>query len=324
MILFPLTGTYAVIELDVHNSLQALDDPIADAAGALIRATKCIVYLQAVLQLPVPDSPTFKYFVYGVGPGLRPPNPELCLTPDMSIPIHPNTSHPSGTRDAVVTEPPFPFSGCYRWCGRDMQFDIRILNDGHDYETDPRIALPPIQQVRLGSMRGEDMGKSLCALRKKSRESRYSNATRVHEETQTTVVDSPARSFEDVPSHLVHLRAVDVPDGLDFSFEESEGSCWDTSSSCSLDSHDNETNETNETSESLDDLGPNIFGFRSLVDDDLLPIVKIWLDLEAHIDGGSVPDPTEFIGQRDELIRIITESKTRAAVADVSPDYLQS
>ena len=75
----------------------------------------------------------------------------------------------------------------------------------------------------------------------------------------------------DGSSHLVHLRAVDVPDGLDLSCEESEGSCWDTSSSCSLDSHDNETNES---SESLDDLGPRILGFRAHGDDDLLSVAE--------------------------------------------------
>ncbi|KAI0653328.1 hypothetical protein C8Q70DRAFT_1059400 [Cubamyces menziesii] len=331
MLFFPLPGTYAVIELDVRNSLRALDDSVADAAGALLTTTKCLVYLQAVLQLPFPDSPTFKYSVYVVGPGLRPPNPELCLTPDMSIPIHPSTDHPSGTRNAVVTEPPFPFTSCYHWYGRDMQFDIRILNDGRDYKADPRVALPPIQQVRLESMRGEDMWKSICASRERGEQSPPGGANRNPEDLQETPIpasDALAQNSRDVaPSKPVHIGKVDdsnLENRRESGFEESsEGSCWDSSSSCSFDTRADETNDP-ESSASLDELGPRIFGFRSSGDDDLLPIVKIWLDLEAHIDGGNVPDPVDFIQQRDELIGIIRESKARAAAVAASSDFPKS
>lgn len=48
MLFFPLPCTYAVVEIDVKKTLESLADPIADAAGASIKTTKCIVYLNMV------------------------------------------------------------------------------------------------------------------------------------------------------------------------------------------------------------------------------------------------------------------------------------
>lgn len=45
---FPLPSTYAVVEIDVEKTLQSLHDPIADAAAATMRTTKCIVFLGSV------------------------------------------------------------------------------------------------------------------------------------------------------------------------------------------------------------------------------------------------------------------------------------
>ncbi len=53
MLFFPLPGSYAVIEIDVEKTLQPLNDPLACAAGALIKTTKCIVYLDMVRTFPI-------------------------------------------------------------------------------------------------------------------------------------------------------------------------------------------------------------------------------------------------------------------------------
>lgn len=48
MLFFPLPSSYAVVEIDVEKTLQPLNDPLASAAGALIKTTKCIIYLDMV------------------------------------------------------------------------------------------------------------------------------------------------------------------------------------------------------------------------------------------------------------------------------------
>lgn len=53
MTFFPMPCVYAVIEIDVEKTLLPLNDPIASAAGAAIKTTKCIVYLDVVSPLSV-------------------------------------------------------------------------------------------------------------------------------------------------------------------------------------------------------------------------------------------------------------------------------
>lgn len=48
MLFFPLPSSYAVVEIGVEETLQPLNDPVASAAGAQIKTTKCIVYLDMV------------------------------------------------------------------------------------------------------------------------------------------------------------------------------------------------------------------------------------------------------------------------------------
>lgn len=48
MLFVPLPGSYAVVEIDVEKTLEPLNDPLASAAGALIKTTKCGVYLDMV------------------------------------------------------------------------------------------------------------------------------------------------------------------------------------------------------------------------------------------------------------------------------------
>ncbi|KAI0774899.1 hypothetical protein BD413DRAFT_307839 [Trametes elegans] len=163
----PLPGTYAVVELDIENTLKSLDDPVALAEGARITTTKCIVYLHIVLQLPVPDCETFKYMVFLIGPGLRPEVPERCITSDMCMPIFPNTIYPADSlvryrddiqlirhpflavREPLRTEPEFPFSNCCHWFCDRTTLDLRILNEGTDYRSMKHVELPADQHCRM-------------------------------------------------------------------------------------------------------------------------------------------------------------------------------
>ncbi|KAI0774911.1 hypothetical protein BD413DRAFT_308173 [Trametes elegans] len=163
----PLPGTYAVVELDVENTLKSFNDPIAIEEGARIQTTKCIVYINIVLQLPMPGCETFKYMVFLVGPGLRPEVPEACITSDMCIPIYPNTNYPADSlvalrddiqisrfpflavRESLRTEPEFPFSNCCHWFCDRTTLDLRILNEGTDYRAMKLVELPADQHCNM-------------------------------------------------------------------------------------------------------------------------------------------------------------------------------
>ena len=81
-----------------------------------------------MVELPYGRKADFEYFIYFVGPGLRPDRPESCYFADMCMPIFPNTSHPSG-RLPVRPVADFPYSNCYQWFCSDMQYNVRIKNE---------------------------------------------------------------------------------------------------------------------------------------------------------------------------------------------------
>ncbi|EIW51216.1 uncharacterized protein TRAVEDRAFT_25143, partial [Trametes versicolor FP-101664 SS1] len=119
--------------------------------------------LQQVLRLRLPHETYFKYMVCLVGPGLRPAYPDLYITPDMCILILPNTGHPMADREALRSDPPFPFGNFYHWSASDMRLDIRVVNDGRDYGVGPRTTLPVGQHVKMVGIQNRDMWLSSCA-----------------------------------------------------------------------------------------------------------------------------------------------------------------
>ncbi|KAL1937880.1 hypothetical protein VTO73DRAFT_12773 [Trametes versicolor] len=330
MLFFPLPGTYAIVKLDVERTLQPLDDPIANAAGAEIKTTKSIVYLDMILQLPFPEDETFRYMAYLIGPGLRPENPKLCITPDMCIPIYPNTQHPVEDRETLRSDPPFPFGNCYHWFGPDMWLDLRIVNDGRDYSAETRTMLPPDQHVKMVGIQGRDIWRSICTQKDRDGLSGTGavplialEATQASQPPQTRS-PSPARS-EPVSMSPVELLRHDVGTsaphgGSDRGCEGEQHQQCDCcgayeecySVSASEDGEDGEEDAPRSSvypssegsfhsTRSLDEI--DIFGLDGNDRDDLLPIVKISLDLGAHFEGVEVPDPMAFMRQRDELVK---------------------
>lgn len=290
-----------------------------------------------------------------VGPGLRPAYPELCITPDMCIPILPNTRHSTADREALRSDPPFPFGNCYHWSGPDMRLDIRIVNDGRDYGIGPRTALPGDQHVKMVRIQDRDMWLSSCARKERDGmghvtgvpaqvEERDSHPPLVESMRSCTIQQvqgsPPSGTADDMGyvgvNEYAELEACHYPcescggashadDDSENSDEHSSRSSMDTASDGSSDC------ECSDCTESLDDMG--IFGLNGDPQDYLLPMVKVSLDIGAHFkDDSDVPDPMEFMRQRDALVRcvrcgmggvahsddcdrIIEESKVRAEQA---------
>ncbi|KAI0690769.1 hypothetical protein C8T65DRAFT_745680 [Cerioporus squamosus] len=154
----PLPRNYAVAQIDLPASLRGLGKLDSKAKNALrtIRCLKSIIMLHTANGLPNPRIPDCKYFVYVVGPGLRPEDPEQCYTADMCMPIFPNTYHPTG-RPPVRTVPEFPFSNCYHWFGPDISLMLRVKN--RTYGDPQYIDLPAGDYVDMEDFHGEDMNR---------------------------------------------------------------------------------------------------------------------------------------------------------------------
>ncbi|EIW54204.1 uncharacterized protein TRAVEDRAFT_51921 [Trametes versicolor FP-101664 SS1] len=288
MTFFPLPGTYVVAELEVEKTLASLADPLANAAASTIKPTKCIVYLNFVLRHPSPDHATFKYTASVVGPGLRPEDPEFCLTRDMCVPIFPNMHHPSADRAPVQPRPgPFPFGNCYHWFGGGTALDLRVLNDGQRYTEQEWVALPASEQDRLERLRSGDAWRAYDAW--KARE--VANDDGVSPEAEA----APQVPFPVLPEAEAQDNASMAPSYMTY---------WQSvrylrgGSSPSIDAAPGAGGAP--SNRSLE----HISGLDYDEGEDLLPIVRIWPDVGAQFkEDSDVPDPTEFLKQCEELIR---------------------
>ncbi|KAI0327907.1 hypothetical protein GY45DRAFT_1072748 [Cubamyces sp. BRFM 1775] len=342
---FPLHGTYVVAQIDVDATLTALRDPVANAEGGKLRTTKCILYLRSIRRLPLPDHITFKYMAYVVGPGLRPTIPEWCLTSDMCTPIYPNTSHPSGTRDAVRPEPSFPFANCYHWHGRDVQVEVRVLNDGQSYAKQDRTSLSAEEHYHMDDHRIEDMRRCVSGLKAKTSEASASFSPPAAAARGGTGGSQPAalplvlsttgtEADENVPSRTTsveplggsttHLSSGHVceerhgDNDQDGQSSVSSGDQWSQSSAPY--GEDNSGDAQSSSSEedaamSLDGLyATDVFGLDFDPHEALIPIVRVWPNLTAQLKEDEIPDPVEFLNQYDDITRIVQDALTRASM----------
>ncbi|KAI0350613.1 hypothetical protein OH77DRAFT_1412657, partial [Trametes cingulata] len=127
----PSPFQYAVIRMDPVAMVEHFNDPIATSEARALDTKKYLVYLEMSLDLPFPTNFWYRYEVSVIATDLRAPEPDRGITPDMAIPIYPNTTHPH-RRDPVYTESPFPFSNCYHWVANKTAVRIRRKPDKYD------------------------------------------------------------------------------------------------------------------------------------------------------------------------------------------------
>ncbi|KAI0350631.1 hypothetical protein OH77DRAFT_1593446 [Trametes cingulata] len=376
MLFFPLPGTYAVVELDIENTLKPFDDPVAKAEAASLKTAKCLVFLCTVLQLPFPDNATFKYRAYLIGPRIRPEVPDLCVTSEMCMPIYPNTHYPFGDCEPLHTKPQFPFSNCYHWFGAYTQFELRILNDGRDYRAGPCTELPADQHCKMEWARERHTFTSMKIWEAKQSQAAEATAAARICEAEEAAEGPESEASSDMPSSDASPDAsptalpVEEADGDDARSSSSEASfaaaaaaaaddddnddddndnddddddndddddddapcpgCDECQSECSAGYESDEDSEYYEegprTSDGfVDDLhAMDIFGIIPNERDLLIPIVKIWLDIGAQFSEDDVPDPLEFVEERNKLIRIVEESMARTRARAKAESSTQS
>ncbi|KAI0740836.1 hypothetical protein C8Q76DRAFT_608694, partial [Earliella scabrosa] len=167
---YPLPRSYGVAQIDVEASLRGLGELDSKALAAIrrIRPAKALIMFHTIKELPMDKRFDFTYFVDILGPGLRPSRPEDCFTPEMCIPIFPNSNHPAG-RPPIRTEPEFPFSNCYQWFCPDVQLTVRIKNEEGKYgliDAMPKFfMLPADQYVDMMMLHQEDINQVLRNLK---------------------------------------------------------------------------------------------------------------------------------------------------------------
>ncbi|KAI0692636.1 hypothetical protein C8T65DRAFT_72799 [Cerioporus squamosus] len=138
---FSRVGTFAVIRMDpVAMIRRHLNDPEALRAAEALSPRSYLVYLDNHHRLRTwAPKPWHNFRIYPIGPSVRPPNEDECVTSAMCTPIFPNTVHPEG-RAPLRTEPIFPFDNCYFWSRVNME--IRVCPRPEGFSRDDVIRLP--------------------------------------------------------------------------------------------------------------------------------------------------------------------------------------
>ncbi|KAH9846498.1 hypothetical protein C2E23DRAFT_890817 [Lenzites betulinus] len=313
MSIFPFPGTYAVVEIDVARTLRCLDDPSASAAGAAMKITKCLVYVDVGPGPCFANYTTTKYRVYVIGPRLRPEDPARDLVSDMCVPLHPNTSHPFADRAALKPSPAFPFANCYQWFGPDMVLNVRTWDKDRSFSAENVTSLPAGQQMAMETLRGDDLWRSARA-----REDRDGTPMPVFLNRMPIDAlfkqDKPANHSSSLPC-ADDASAIDPCPGQRCDSEGQNDPVnspeWYPDASCS--SFYVPSDDADSFAVSYDDSPEaNVVRVDYVELDELVPVVKMWPDISAHFTEEDVPDPVEFLTQYDEVVRILKESKARA------------
>ncbi|TFK90271.1 hypothetical protein K466DRAFT_485121 [Polyporus arcularius HHB13444] len=306
MSFLPMPRTYAVAQIDLPASLRGLGDLDRKARASLqkIRSSKAIIMLHTANGLPFPRNPDFKYFVYVVGPGLRPEDPEQCYTADMCMPIFPNTDHPTGRRPPVRTVPEFPFSNCYHWFGPDTSLMVRVKNDIYVGHGDPEyIKLPTGDYVDMEYIHQEDMNRMIEMRAERDKHAAMSSDTyqgpdshgrpsqaAKHDDASLPEDDNDSRFGPELDDSDIDSLA----SGASYQYAESQNQSYIslppalTTGSC-------------DSAESLTESA--IFRMQWTKDRSRIPVVTLSFDLAAEFKEEDVPSPEAFLKECSSFSR---------------------
>ncbi|TFK84690.1 hypothetical protein K466DRAFT_496077, partial [Polyporus arcularius HHB13444] len=263
LLTFPPPFTYAVVRLDPVTMVKdlGLDDPATLAEVKGMSPRKYLVYIEWPAELPMPNSRWCKYDINPIATTLRPADEDSGVTPDMVLPIHPNTKHAHGP-EPVRPTPSFPFSNCYHWYFNTLRARIRVHKAGYNESS-------AIFQSSLAvNRRFEDAYHRSIALLEKRGEMSTGN---------DSATSSIPTSGLDLDSSEVHMlselyRRLAVKHGLLTSMSP-EDSYYDSD----------------------DDGGSDdLFGWDPDPATALLPLLDAWIDIADHISEDEIPSPVDF------------------------------
>ncbi|KAI0664046.1 hypothetical protein C8Q70DRAFT_215546 [Cubamyces menziesii] len=288
----PSPGAYAVIRLNPVEMVRHLQDQDALAQARAMRTRTYLIYLHREMALPFPDQPWYRFEILPIAPCLRPSDDARGITPDMCVPIYPNTSHPSG-RTPLHPEPEglFPYNNCYSWF--ETKATVRVRSRPEEFDETHAVTLPPMGRVKLKQAFiecGLQMGENKQAM------------------TRSTAPDVGAPLAMQAPHPLA--PPMDVP----ISTRHRRASVASSSSS-------NSSFAMNiQPRSSLEDLA--IMDIFSGPNDDvgLVPLVDLWIsELEDHLRQEDIPSPLEMFAEFAEIARIVQEARIRSYAAMMAP-----
>ena len=279
----------------------------------------------------MPDSRWCRYYVSAIATSPRPPHPSLGITPDMVIPIAPN-SIPG--RGSVHPNPSFPFSNCVHWY-RSPLLQIRIIVSGSRFELEGAICLSADQQMALEEGFDDDFERMVDFVEK------HPNLIRntMPREHPVSSVWLPTDSHEMdeldiVPMEFLYATCWQLASGRGLMTSEAPTvvtaapspiqssrhdaaafghnaaqTTWTPTERSSLDTSSDisEVDDTTSSQTSLSEpvrnplVAMDVFGWNPDPETPLLPLAELWLDISNHIDQENIPHPVELYKEMRDI-----------------------
>ncbi|KAI0629490.1 hypothetical protein C8Q77DRAFT_291327 [Trametes polyzona] len=333
----PAPRRYAVIQMDPVGMVKHFRDPYVIAAAHAIPTQKYLVYLLLPKGLPDPTEPWYEFSLDFVGTSLRAEDKKRGVTPDMVIPIYPNTSYPNAKRPPVRSHPTFPFPNCYHWV--DTECTVRIRREPMWYDDDHAFKLDISQHRELRKTVNDDYGRIAEFLRTQATRPEVTSDDNVpsgspnstsddysptdspsysHSSQHSVVVAgdaarallsaSPSRSADIQSLRSLRLgavidnREVDDVDDVD-SLREGP---WDpeglAGSSSDLSLQSESVAESENSLLAIHNM--DLFGLNVSSDTvELMPLVDMWLELTEHLTPETIGNPVDFFKEHNAIMR---------------------
>ena len=236
-----------------------------------------------------------RYNIELIGPTLRTAIREEGITPDMVVPIAPNTFHPSG-RKAVHTTPSFPFANCFHWI--DTTATVRIRMREEDFEHNGAVMLSCEDHTALMRTFEEDYDRIGAFFEAQEAQAFDSTGLNVQLDSSSSASQNSLTPLSqgDIPtsedplnrilsaSYLRYAQAEDALTSLPSSLRTPLGqaSLGDTN-------HSSPSSQTSSGDEDFD-----VFGLKPDPTTGLIPLVDAWLDIDQRLTEDMIPNPDEL------------------------------
>ena len=272
--------------------------------------------------------------IWPIGTTLRPSKAESGITPDMVVPIAPNTQHARGYSPLHPT-PFFPFPNCFHWI--DNHMTIRVDNKPDFYEHDGAISLPPLEYLHLNDIFADDFAR----IRKSLVEDRscptfqqdnfHPAGTCSYDLPHSTEADFELRSYvadgeEPIDDERLSqaFEEIAIATGMTTAMppeEDDHGNASsDPTSNAPVASDTRPGAEPRRPPQRTDSgdtarsdttaVEPDIFGWNPDVTVGLLPLVDVWLDIDNHLTADKIPSPVDLEQEAEMIVSYVEDITT--------------
>ncbi|KAJ3009103.1 hypothetical protein NUW54_g2908 [Trametes sanguinea] len=247
-----------------------------------------------------------------VAPTPRREVPSHGITSDMSIPIYPNTSHPTG-RAPLHTERPFPFANCYFWVN-NMTY-IRVRRVDAKFDDDKAIEVSSWEHASMSVILCKDQHRIAASQATSDDRREHDTFTQLESESQNALISSRGAS-DPVPTRQSTSSTQDSQTSppSDASFGGKlhafiqDNLLQDEPSTSELPPHDSPKHDPNiEAIFRMD-----VFGLTHDDGAEILPLVDVWYELAEHLTADTIPDTRGFYEERDAIVKIVKDARARS------------